>query len=100
MHNRLGQERMQVIVVNDFPSLYNPEGRANRLMNPPAGLGDSDRNGTCAVVAGKSISLRRRNADFPVLRKICCCFCRRIFRDITLTVIGKTLTHDFLLSSG
>lgn len=86
MHDGLGQEWMHLIIVNDFPALYNAESRANLRIYPPAGLGGPDRNGVCAIVAGKSISLRCSNTNIPIMRIICNMLCRRAFRDITLTI--------------
>ena len=59
-----------MIVVNDFPALYHAERRAHRLIQPPEGLGQPDGNGVRAVAAGKGVSLRRGDADFPVPCKI------------------------------
>ena len=77
MHEGLCQERMQVIVVDDFAAFYNTERRADLRRSPFPGLGDTDGNGVCTVVPGKGISLRRSDADLTVLRKRCRCFIRR-----------------------
>ena len=59
-----------MIVIDDFPAFYHAERRAYRLIGPPDGLGYPDGNGVAAVVASESISLRRGNAEFPVLHEI------------------------------
>ncbi len=87
MHEGLGQERMQMIVVNDFSAFYNAESRANRLIKAPEGLVYPDGNGVCAVAAGKSITLRRCDADFPVLCDIHRLFRGTAFRNNALTDI-------------
>lgn len=85
VYDGLGQEWMQMIIINNFSGFDNTESRADLRRGPFPGLGYTDRNGTGAVIAGKSISLRCRDTDLPVLRKICYDFSRRTFRNIALT---------------
>ena len=85
MHEGLGKEWMQMIIINDFSPLYNTESRADLRGGLLSGLGYADGKGTGAFAAGKSISLRCRDTDLPVLRKICYDFSRRTFRNIALT---------------
>ena len=88
MHDGLGQEWMQMIVVDDFPSLDYAEGRTDLRVDPPAGLGRLGRNGVRAVVTGKSVSLRRCNADFPVKGRA------------ALNAVGRAGAHNHCFSSG
>lgn len=67
MHYGLGQEWMQMVVVDDFAAFDDAEGRADLRIDPPAGLCCLDGNRVCAVTAGKSISLCRYNADVAVV---------------------------------
>lgn len=100
MHDGLGQERMQMIIVDDFTVLYYTESRVDLWIDTPAGLGRPDGNRVCAVVPGKRVSLCRRDADFPILCKIYCFFSGRIFRDIALIATRRTSTYNFSSSSG
>ena len=90
MHEGLGQEWMQMIVVDDFPALYHAECRADLRRSPFPGLGYTDGNGIRAVIPGKSITLRCGNANLPILRIIGNTLIRRTFRD----------TRDFCPPSG
>lgn len=95
MRDVLSQEQMQVVVVDDFSALQNPECRADLRRSPFPGLGDAAGNGIRAVAPGKRITLRRRNAALLVLRKICCFFSGRTFRDPGLTAAGNACAQDF-----
>jgi len=66
MHYGLGEEWMQMVVVNDFSTFDDPKGGTYLRRGPFPGLRCPDGNRVCAVVAGKSISLCRRYAEFPI----------------------------------
>ena len=66
VYDRPGHEWMQMIVVNDFPSLYDPEGGADLRRGPFAGLGEADGNGIRPAPARKSVSRRCRDAYLAV----------------------------------
>ena len=95
MNDGLGQEWMQMIVVNDFSALYNAECRADLRRSPFPGLRYTDGNGISAVISGKSITLRRSNANLTILCKIYRLLSRRTFRDIALTATGSIGAYDF-----
>ncbi len=85
MHDGLCQEWMQVIVIDDFPAFYHAERRAYLRADPSSGLGCPDGNRVSAVISGKSVALRRRDANLPILRKIYNILSSRTFSDIALT---------------
>ena len=62
MHDRLGEEWMQMIVVDDFSTLDDAEGGPYLRLGPSSGLGDTDQNGIRASASCKSVSLRGRDA--------------------------------------
>ena len=100
MYEGPGQEWMQMIAVDDFAAFDHAESRTDLRRSPFPGLGQTDGNGIRAVVAGESISLRRCDADFPVLRKVSGVFSGGTFRDTAQTATGSMCTHNFRPPSG
>ena len=95
MYEGLGQEWMQVIVVDNLPALYNAECRADLRRSPFSSLGYTDGDRISAIISGKSITLRRSYANLPILCKIASILSRRTFRDIALTAAGRIGAYDF-----
>ena len=99
MHDRLGQEWMQMVVVNDFPAFDDPEGGTYLRRGPSSGLGDADGNGMRVAATRETVALCCSNADFAVLGTICCLISGRIFRDAALALILGTLIENVCSST-
>ena len=95
MNDGLGQEWMQMIVVDDFSALYNAECRSDLRRSPFPGLRYTDGNGICAIISGKRISLRRSDANLPIMREIYHILSKRTCRDIAMTATGSIGAYDF-----
>lgn len=95
MYEGLGQEWMQVIVVDNLPALYNAECRADLRRSPFSSLGYTDGDRISAIISGKSITLCCSYANLPILCKIASILSRRTFRDIALTAAGRIGAYDF-----
>lgn len=75
MHDGSGKEWMNIIIVDNFPALDDPKGGAYLRRGPFPGLGDTDRNRIRIATSCKSISLRSRYAELPILGIICSLLC-------------------------
>ena len=67
LYKRQRQERMQMVVVDDLAALNDAESRFGLGRSPPAGIRGPHRNGIAVLAARKGISLRRSDANLPVL---------------------------------
>ena len=81
MHDGLGQEWMQTIVVDDFTAFNHAESRADLRRSPFSSWGYPDGDRISAIISGKSITLRRSYANLPILCKIARILIRRTFRN-------------------
>lgn len=72
MYEGLGQEWMQMIVVDDSSALDDAEGGPYLRLGPSSGLGDADQDRRCAALTRKGESLCGSDAEFPVLGIIGC----------------------------
>ena len=72
MHDGLGQEGMQMVVVDDFSAFDDAEGGPYLQLRPSSGLRDTDQDGIRAAVSCEGVSLCGSDAEFPVLGIIGC----------------------------
>ena len=70
LYKRQRQERMQMVVVDDLAALDDAESRFGLGRSPPAGIRGPHRNGIAVLAARKGISLRRSDANLPVLGQV------------------------------
>ena len=87
LYERQCQERMQMVVVDDFAALNDSESRFGLGRSPPAGIRGPHRNGIAVLAARKGISLHRSDTDFPVLGQI-----QRFVRRRRLSNIARTIS--------
>lgn len=80
LQNGLREERMQMIVVDDFSALDNAGVGPGLRRSPSAGLCGTDRNKVAGFIIGKGVTLGRRDADFPVQRNLIILLRRRTGR--------------------
>lgn len=72
MHDGLGQEGMQMVVVDDFSAFDDAEGGPYLRLRPSSRLRDTDQDGIRAAVSCEGVSLCGSDAEFPVLGIIGC----------------------------
>lgn len=72
VYEGLGQEWMQMIVVDDSSALDDAEGGPYLRLGPSSGLRDTDQDGIRAAVSCEGVSLCGSDAEFPVLGIIGC----------------------------
>lgn len=71
LQNGLREERMQMIVVDDFSALDDAGVGACLGRSPSAGLCGTDRYKIAGFITGKSVSLGCGDAYLPVERLVC-----------------------------
>lgn len=95
MQDGLRQERMKMVVVNHFPPFEDTESGTDLRCSPPAGLDDTERNGTCVLVPGEGVTLRGRKADVSFRREARRAFSSSLLRNSALPVIRCIGADDF-----
>lgn len=88
LYERQCQERMQMVVVDDFAALDDSESRFGLGRSPPAGICRPYRYGIAVLAACKGISLCCRDADLPVLGQVRRFVRRRRRSNITRVISG------------
>ena len=99
LQNGLCEERMQMIVVDDFSALDDAGIGPGLRRSPSARLCGTNRDKIAGFITGKSVSLGCRNTYFPVKGPVCLFFGRRGSRNADAIIPGRNLTHNPILLS-